>query len=239
MALGLLNKLQKLKINVYGNRRRGGLPQAVFTVMFNPATLSVSHTNEFSKLQGINTRGRKAQYIYSRSREHRLELILDGTGATDFGISTPLGRGAGSVASQVKQFLDLCFHMDGKIHEPRFLKIQWGEGELKDFDCRLQSVDIEYTLFDKNGAPLHAVLKTNFIEDIDSAKGVRLAGKNSPDLSHTRIVKSGDTLPLLSKEIYGSSQYYLQLAQVNNIDDFRNLTPGQELIFPPLAGQRE
>lgn len=239
MALGRLSKLQKLKINLYEDRLRRGLPQAVFTVMFNPASLSVSHTNEYSKLQGTNTKGRKAQYIYSRPREHRLELILDGTGVTDFGVSPLLGQGSGSVASQVKQFLDLCFHMDGKIHEPRFLKIQWGEGELKDFDCRLQSVDIEYTLFDKNGAPLHAVLKTHFIEDIDSAKGVRLAGKSSPDLSHTRIVKSGDTLPSLSKEIYGSAHYYLQLAQANNIDDFRNLTPGQELIFPPLAGQRE
>jgi nucleoid-associated protein YgaU len=50
-------------------------------------------------------------------------------------------------------------------------------------------------------------------------------------------VKSGDTLPLLAKEIYGSSRYYLRLAQVNHIDDFRNLQPGQEIIFPPLAKQ--
>lgn len=236
MALRLLNKLQRLKINVYGNRLRYGMPQAVFTAMFNPTTLDVNHTNEFAKLQGINTQGRKVQYIRSRSREHYLELILDGTGVTDPGLSTLAGGGTAGVAGQVKQFLDLCFHMDGNIHEPRFLKIQWGEGELKDFDCRLESVDIEYTLFDRSGAPLRAVLKAKFIEDIDSAKGVRLAGKNSPDLTHTRIVKSGDTLPSLSKEIYGSSQYYLRLAQVNNIDDFRNLTPGQELIFPPLAG---
>jgi hypothetical protein len=239
MALRLFNKLQKLKINVYGNRLRVGLPQAVFKVMLNPASLSVSHANEFSRLQGINTKGREAKYIRSQPREHHLELILDGTGVTDFGLSTLLGKGSGSVASQIKQFLDLCFHMDGKIHEPRFLKIQWGEGELKDFDCRLKSVDIEYTLFDENGTPLRAVLKTNFIEDLAPGKRPYLEGKNSPDLSHIRVVKSGDTLPLLSKEIYGSSQYYMRLAQVNNIDDFRNLTPGQELIFPPLAGQRE
>jgi nucleoid-associated protein YgaU len=54
-------------------------------------------------------------------------------------------------------------------------------------------------------------------------------------LTHSRIVKSGDTLPLLSKEIYGNSAYYLQLAQANNLDDFRNLQPGQEIFFPPLA----
>jgi nucleoid-associated protein YgaU len=53
------------------------------------------------------------------------------------------------------------------------------------------------------------------------------------------VVKSGDTLPLLAKEIYGSSEYYLRVAEVNGIDDFRNLTPGQQIIFPPLAKNPE
>ncbi len=234
MALGLFNKLQKLKINVYGNRLRIGLPQTSFSVMFNPASVSTRHENKFSKLQGINTKGRTANYAYSRSNEIRLDLVFDGNGVTDYGMATLLGFGSKTVAAQIKDFMDMCFNMDGSIHEPKFLKIQWGEGVLADFDCRLQSVDTEYTQFDKNGAPLHAVLKTCFIEDIDSAKRTRQEGKSSPDLTHSRIVKAGDTLPLLSKAIYGSAQYYLRLAQVNGLDDFRNLVPGTEIIFPPL-----
>jgi LysM repeat protein len=238
MALNLF-KLQKLKITAYTTSSRQGLLPASFEVMFNPNSISVKHENKFSKLQGINTSGRKAEYSHSRSKEVKLDLVLDGTGVTDFGIATLLGMGTKSVAEQIEKFLELCFKMDGGIHEPKYLKIQWGEGALKDFDCRLQSVDIEYTLFDKSGAPLHAVLKTNFIEDLDPAKRTRQEGKNSPDLSHTRVVKNGDTLPLLSKEIYGSAEYYLRVAQVNNIDDFRNLTPGQKIIFPPLASRNE
>ena len=233
MALGLFDKLQKMKINVYADAKRQGAPASTFTVMFNPASVSTRHENKFSKLQGINTKGRVAKYAYSRSNEIKLDLILDGNGVTDFGIVSLLGGGK-SVAEQIKDFLDLCFYMDGSIHEPKFLKIQWGKGVLSDFDCRLQSVDTEYTLFDKSGAPLHAVLKTTFIEDQDAAKRTREEGKNSPDLTHSRIVKAGDTLPLLSKQIYGTPQYYLQLAQVNGLNDFRNLTPGTEIIFPPL-----
>lgn len=234
MPLSLFNKLQKLKINVYDKSTRIGLPDSTFTVMFNPTSISTSHQNKFSRLQGINTKGRVAKYSYSYSNEIKLDLVLDGTGVTDYGLATLLGFGTKTVSEQIDQFLSMCFHMDGSLHEPKFLKIQWGTGVLEDFDCRLQSVDTEYTLFDKNGAPLHAVLKTTFIEDLDPAKRTRLEGKNSPDLTHTRIVKSGDTLPLLSKQIYGSAKYYLRLAQVNNINDFRNLTPGQEIIFPPL-----
>ena len=44
----------------------------------------------------------------------------------------------------------------------------------------------------------------------------------------------GVLLPLLTREIYGTEAYYLRVAQVNNLDDFRNLTPGQVLFFPPL-----
>ncbi|PON10328.1 hypothetical protein C2W62_50650, partial [Candidatus Entotheonella serta] len=73
-----------------------------------------------------------------------------------------------------------------------------------------------------------------FGEDLHPTKRARKEGKSSPDLSHTRLVKRGDTLPLLTKEIYGTSSHYLRVAQVNGLDDFRNLTPGQTLFFPPL-----
>jgi len=231
-------KLQKLRITSYAKQERqiGGTS---FEVMFNPAAISERHQNKFSERQGINTKSRTAQYAYSHSKEIELELVLDGTGVTDFGATTLLGKGTKSVPVQIKTFQELCFHMDGRTHEPKFLKIQWGEGVLKDFDCRLKSVDIKYSLFDKSGAPLHAVLTAVFFEDVTPAKRVRQEGKSSPDLSHTRVVKSGDTLPLLVKEIYGSSQYYLRVAQVNHLDDFRNLTPGQEIIFPPLVKRGE
>ena len=75
------------------------------------------------------------------------------------------------------------------------------------------------------------------ISDQDVKKRVKKENKSSPDLTHSRIVKNGDTLPLLTKEVYGTSAYYLRVAQVNKLDDFRNLTPGQELFFPPLGSQ--
>ena len=38
----------------------------------------------------------------------------------------------------------------------------------------------------------------------------------------------------MSKKIYGDSKYYLEVARVNQLTNFRKLTPGQELLFPPL-----
>jgi LysM repeat protein len=227
-------KLQKLRINVYGNRLRIGLPKKTLTMMFNPASITTRHENVFSKYQGVSTSSREAKYIRSNAATIQLDLVLDGTGVTDFGVATLVGKGAKSVADQIKEFMASCFDMDGDKHEPKHLKIQWGNAELEQFDCRLQSVDIEYSVFDRSGAPLHATLRAAFVEDLEPSKRLRKENKHSPDLSHSRVVKQGDTLPLLAKEIYGSAQYYLRVAQANNLDDFRNLTPGQVIIFPPL-----
>ena len=102
------------------------------------------------------------------------------------------------------------------------------------FFCRLASVNVSYTSFHRDGTPLRAELDINLVSDQNVKKRLAEENKSSPDLTHHRVVKSGDTLPLLAKEIYGSAGHYLRVAQVNNLDDFRNLTPGQELFFPPL-----
>ena len=234
MAQKNLSKLHKLIIEVYTDSLRKGSPKDTFTVMFNPSSVSMHYENQFQKLQGANTSSREAMYSYGQSDELNLDLILDGTGVTDYGLTKLNGLDATDVSAQINKFLKLCVYMNGDIHEPNFLRIQWGDSVLKNFDCRVKSVDIEYTSFDRNGAPLRANLKTVFIEDLDTSKRLRIEEKNSPDLSHFLVVKKGDTLPMLAKEIYGSSEYYFSVALVNKLDNFRNLTPGQTLSFPPI-----
>ncbi len=40
-----------------------------------------------------------------------------------------------------------------------------------------------------------------------------------------------------SYRIYGDSKYYLEVAKANNLTNFRKLTPGQEIFFPPIQKQ--
>jgi nucleoid-associated protein YgaU len=232
MALDNLFKLEKLTIGVYRERERPGLPPDTFEVMFNPESFSMRHESAFDP-EAARRAGRQV-YVHTPAQSLSLELIIDGTGVSDYGLTNLLGLGSQSVSEQVTRFLDLCWNMDGELHEPRFLRIQWGDGPIQNFNCRLQSVDITYSSFARSGAPLRAKLSTVFVEDLDAARRVRLQDMRSPDLSRTRIVKSGDTLPLLCKEIYGSSRHYLRVARWNQMNDFRNLTPGQEIRFPPL-----
>ena len=47
-------------------------------------------------------------------------------------------------------------------------------------------------------------------------------------------VKAGDNLPAMCRDIYGDASYYLQVAEINELTDFRNLSPGAKLLFPRL-----
>lgn len=235
MALLDRMKLKKLTIKAYKKRSRSVVDLiGSFEAMFNPASFSQKYEIEYGRHQGLNSTNKRVDYARSKPRELNLKLVLDGTGVQEMGILT-LGRQK-SVSDRVKAFIDLTFRMNGNIHEPNFLVVEWGgkdDGGLI-FSCRLASVDVAYTSFNRDGSPLRAELDVRLISDQDVKKRMAQENKSSPDLTHSRIVKSGDTLPLLTKEVYGSSQYYLRVAQANNLDDFRNLTPGQEIFFPPL-----
>jgi nucleoid-associated protein YgaU len=239
MSLLSKMKLKKLTIKAYSKKARSGLPIGTFEAMFNPDTFSQKYEIEYGKNQGFNSTNGRVNYARSRPRQLNLKLILDGTGVDEMGITALFGRK--TVSERVKQFIDLTFRMNGNIHEPNYLVVEWGgkeDGGLI-FSCRLLDVNVSYTSFDRDGSPLRAELDINLIADEDVKKRMAQENKSSPDLTHSRIVKSGDTLPLLTKEIYGTSAYYLRVAQINHLDDFRNLTPGQELFFPPLDSQSQ
>ncbi len=231
--MGLKNpfKLERLKIKAYSTRKRGsGDLIDEFEAMFNPESFKQKFAIVYGKNQGYNSTGQKVGYARSKPTDLNLKLILDGTGVNEIGLVSLFSKK--KVSDRVKQFLDLTFRMNGAIHEPNFLVVEWGD---LIFSCRLGSVEINYTLFDRSGSPLRAELNVTLVADKEVKKRMAIENKSSPDLTHVRVVKSGDTLPLLTKKIYGTSSHYLRVAQVNGISNFRNLTPGQEIIFPPLS----
>jgi hypothetical protein len=98
----------------------------------------------------------------------------------------------------------------------------------------LTSIDIEYKLFNINGSPIRAIAKCGFKEIIDEHLLVRLEGKQSPDITHERLVKSGDRLSLMTHKIYNEQKFLLHVAAFNHLDSFRNIQDGTKVYFPPV-----
>lgn len=235
-----LFKLEKLTIQSFKNIERNDplksdlLGANEMEVMYNPSSLATKYESSFEPKDGAPNHSTTSKWLNSRGKELTVALLFDGTNVSYYGIE--LLFGVRTVAEWVRGFLELCYDVHSDTHEPAYLRLMWGKGIFGDdgFDCRLKSVDVNYTAFDRDGSPLRASLTAVFIEALDPPKEKAKLQLSSPDLTHHRMVRSGDTLPQLCREIYGSSHHYLRVAEVNQLDDFRRLQPGTELIFPPF-----
>ena len=96
------------------------------------------------------------------------------------------------------------------------------------------SSHITYTLFDTFGIPLRAKVNATFIERADGKLNQIASMFSSPDLTHLKLVQEGDILPLMVYNEYGNQDYYLQVARVNKLKDFRKLQSGTTINLPPI-----
>jgi nucleoid-associated protein YgaU len=217
--------LDKLKIEAYKDAeytQKATYENGVFIVMFNPETYVQKYEVEYEPIQGQGTTGSPQKFGKIKPLEYSFEFLLDGTG---------IHSEKKNVAAELEKFLVLTTKNDGDIHRPYFLKLSWGN--LVSY-CVTTSVEITYTLFYPDGRPLRAKVAAVFTENIEDTLRVAEEGNNSPDLTHWRIVKDGDTLPLMTFRIYGDVKYYPEIARINGLSNFRSLEPGTKLKFPPL-----
>jgi nucleoid-associated protein YgaU len=90
-------------------------------------------------------------------------------------------------------------------------------------------------MFDMTGLPIRAKINASFTERTPAGLGGLLSMLSSPDLTHKVVVKEGDILPTLTYQTYNNQTYYLQVAKVNKLKNFRKLQAGTTLVFPPVS----
>lgn len=228
----LFSQLERLTIYAFNTADRMGAPVDKMEMMFNPTSLSMAYSNKFEMVPTVGNQKKEVKYSHGDNQSLTLDFIIDGTGVSDMGLLTMLGKGSKSVAEQVSQFMELCYNLAGENHEPYHLRLEWGQA--LNFECRLQSLNINYTLFDSAANPLRAKLNATFVESLDPEKASKTPEKQSSDLTKAVTVKMEDTLLLLTKQVYGSMDYFIWVARYNDLDQFRKLEPSTQLIFPPL-----
>jgi hypothetical protein len=202
-----------------------------FTVWINPATYTYNTSVSYNDRQAQGSPGPSPEFNRVAQEEVSFELIFDATGV----IPPPGGQTTytNGVADGIKQLTDLMATVNGAIHSPNYLVLSWAQLR---FECVLVSMNINYILFMPDGTPLRAKVAVNFHSYASEVQLAKQANINSPDLTHLVTVNAGDTLPLLCHQIYGDGGYYLKVARHNGLLSFRDVAPGTQLLFPPLAG---
>lgn len=232
-----LGQLHKLKLKAYSDPDcKNEKPDGEFTVQVNPETYTVTQSIEYNVQQAQGTSAATLPYVRSGPQNMEFEFIFDGTGVipkngVPFGSTIPGLAEKPNIIEAITKFKKVVYDYDGAKHEPPYIKIYWGTLLFK---CRLTNLAITYKLFNADGTPIRAIAKCTFNGTITDDLRVALENRQSPDLTHLRTVKQGDTLPLMTYRIYNDESLYLEIARVNNLTNFRELKPGMQLFFPPI-----
>ena len=222
-AQSLTKLIYNLKIVPWDSK---GYPSGIpFIAMFNPESFSVKEDLVWSNECASGDVGSDSQFKMTKPRAFTLSFTLDGTGVN--GIKIP-------VTGQVALFRATTTAVQGILHRPNFLLVQYGTFLNT---CVMTSSEVSYSMFDSLGLPLRAKITANFVERTTSVFSKIFASLSSPDLTHSKVVKQGDLLPLLTEEIYKNQDYEIQVARTNKLKNFRNLTAGSTIVFPPITDE--
>lgn len=217
--------LQKIKFEAFTDdqyRQQHGSP---IELSLEPEQIKFGNNIRYGKDKQMGTTGGDIKFQDYEPETLQLKLTIDCTGVVE---GTQKGD---KVYDKVKEIENLLYVFNAEGHSPSYVKIIFGEVLFKG---RLVSIGTDYTLFSWQGIPLRASLELNFKKDISSEEDRKRNSKNSPDMSRLITVKEGETLPYLCHRVYGDSLLVRQVARFNNLNSFRNIPAGTELLFPPL-----
>jgi LysM repeat protein len=205
---------------------------------FNPTELQFAKQAQIAEIAIPGLDSPLLQFVRLQDEKIALELFFDTT-------DTGMDDNAKSVTLLTDPFYDLL-KIDSDAHAPPRLVFGWGSafpgshtGDAKQrrsaFNCVIESVNQQYTLFAPNGTPLRAKLNVALREYKRLSDQISQLNLKSADVSKSYVVRSGDTLPKIAYQAYDDATAWRMIADANGIADPTVLTPGSVLSLPAVS----
>lgn len=254
MIEGLLGIVDKMRIEVYPNIEYNET-EAIKTifVQVNPESYTLNHEVQFCEGQAIGSSSQELQFNRIGSEEVTFDFVFDSSGVIPPAkikdgrveslplsdtlidvlkpaIANPFEQAA-TIDDELEEFKELVSGFDGETHQTRYLRLLWGKFQL---ECRLTSLSVEYKVFGKDGSPIRANAVCKFKGTQSYGEMQAEQNRQSPDVTHKKVVNQKDKITLLAEQTYQLKSFYIDVAKANKLLSFRELRTGQNLHFPPI-----
>jgi hypothetical protein len=190
----------------------------VVTVLFNPTDLTVDSSSHYASMPVPGLSMPILQYIRGESDVLHLELFLD---RSDQGLDV----------EQNISDLETFVKIDSTLHAPPVAEFAWANFS---FTGVVTSLREKMTLFAEDGRRLRSRLSLSFKSYKAAEVQLRELKLSSPDRSHARVVREGETLAHIANAEYGDPRMWRPIALANNIKRPRFIEPGTPLWIPAL-----
>lgn len=217
--------MQTIKISAYTDKDFSQQHGSALELPMEPEQISFGNSIHYRDDRQIGSTGGDIRFEKYGPATLSLKFTIDCTGVVE---GTLPGD---SVYDKVNDLADLLYVYNSDGHSPSYVVVTYGELLFKG---RLEKMDTKYQLFSSGGVPLRATVSLVFKRFMTGKEERKKFSKQSPDMSRLVTVKEGETLPYLCHRLYGDSLLVREVARFNELDSFRNIPAGTQLLFPPL-----
>lgn len=218
-------QLKKATITVLEGDDKG----KVISVLFNPTEYSFERANSYKATPVPGLSSPILQFVSGEADQLSMELFLDDY--TD--PEGPTSRERPEPHPVMNRIRDMSklLAIDSKIHAPPPVRFNWGPME---FSAVIEKLSRKVTMFQPDGTPARATLTVSFKEYRTLKQQMEAPRRESADKSKRRVVVGRDRLWLLAAREYYDPNEWLRIAQANDLDDPREIAPGDWLELPPM-----
>jgi len=212
--MGVLNKFEI----TYKNSAK---EDASFIFQYNPSQLTINKSVNWNGLSVNGTNLQTKQFASGNAKTISISNILFD--------STVMGEM--NVYEEYIEYLEqmtLVQQFEKELRPP-LLTLSWGKGNYF-FDCVLTTLNYDFTMFNKEGVPIRAIVNLTF-EEIDIGNSTKKEKSRKAMQSYT--IRSDDTLQKIAQSELGNSSQWKIIAIANGIDNPMDLTVGQQIQIPP------
>lgn len=217
--------MQTIKISAYTDKDFSQQHGSALELPMEPEQISFGNSIHYRDDRQLGSTGGDIRFEKYGPATLSLKFTIDCTGVVE---GTLPGD---SVYDKVNDLADLLYVYNSDNHSPSYVVVTYGELLFKG---RLEKMDTKYQLFSSGGVPLRATVSLVFKRFMTGKEERKKFSKQSPDMSRLVTVKEGETLPYLCHRLYGDSLLVREVARFNELDSFRNIPAGTQLLFPPL-----
>jgi nucleoid-associated protein YgaU len=207
----------------------GAAKDEVITVLFNPTEYSYERTNTYkgAAVPGLGTP--LLQFVNGESDQLSMELFLDDY--TDPKGPTSLQQQETDPLIKRLKALTKLLEIDRTLHAPPPVRFNWGPLE---FSAVIEKLGRKVTMFHPDGTPARVTLSVSFKEYRTLRQQIDNPRRESADKSKRRVVVGSEALWFIAAREYDDANEWVRVAEANDLDDPRDIRPGDWLLLPPI-----
>lgn len=219
------SQVKKATITVLDGARKG----EVIVVLFNPTEYTLERSNSYKATPVPGLGAPLMQFVNGESDRLSMDLFLDDY--TDPNGPTSLRQPEPDPLNSRLRALTTLLEIDRDLHAPPPVRFNWGPLE---FAAVIERLGRKVTMFHPDGAPARVSLSVAFKEYRTLRQQLEDPRRESADKTKRRVVVGRERLWWIAAREYNDANEWVRVARANDLNDPREIAPGDWLELPPM-----